>query len=219
MNFMFILVVIALGLLASLVAGVRYARQNPGRDVKKEIRELAASRGWDFREPKGGDVTYSVNGGAWELSELFFRSANRATTSSNYQTRWEAEYRGTDSVIIGPKLPAALEKGTIGSPKLYQILRPIFGDRISRFEGTSIIRELGSSSFRSQFDVFAHDRSAAEKLIGDGSLWLDLEAVLASPPVVTIADGSVSIVVRDKIHSSLQAEAIIRAGEAMLRLL
>lgn len=219
MNFTIVLLVIALGLIASVVAGIRNARKTPGGDPLVEMQALAHSEGWSFARPSGGDRTFVIAAGEWELAGLFFRGANRATTSSNHQTEWSAPWAGDAVVLLGPRLPSFVSRLDLQSDRVQSALRPLVGERISLLKAAERFADVGDEAFTRQFDVIASSRDAAEQVVGDGSHWNQLKAQLPGSPVVLIGDGKVTLVVKARLRSQSEAIAMVRAGEALLQAL
>ena len=212
-----VLIAIAVGLLLSVVVAVRNARRNPRVDTVAAMRQLASDKSWSFSQPAGGDRVFVVAQDDWELVGLFFRGANRAAVASNHQTQWNAPYRGAAVVMLGPKLPRAVAQLDLGGPRVQSILKPLLGDRAALLAGTQRVTELGSDQFKRSFDVLATDRTAAEPVVGDGSAWIRLRQQLEAAPVVLIGNGAISIIVRHKMRTRQQAEALIDAGLVLLR--
>lgn len=213
---MIVFVVIGVGLLVSLIAGIRHARQNPRSNPLEEMGALAKREGWALTKSTGGDTVYTVAADDWKLTALFFRGGNRAATRSNHQTEWIAEYPGSDTVLIGPKLPTFIANMDPDSDRLQSLLRPMLGDRIALIRGTRRLDTLGDEQFRKQFDVFASDEMAAERVVGDGSRWTQLATMMAAPVTVVAADHTVTITIRGKLKTARQAEVLIDAGRALM---
>ncbi len=217
MNATVVLVAITIGLSLSAVAAVRHARRNPRIDTIDEMRRLAAAEGWSFIEPAGGDRVFVVAHDDWELVGLFFRGGNRAVVASNHHTQWSAPYSGPDAVMLGPKLPRAVARLDLGDSRVQSVLRPLLGDRVALLAGAQRMTEVGDDQFNRYFDVIATDRTAAERIVGDGARWTRLREQLPAPPVAFIGNGEVTILMRRKLLTRQQARAIVEVGSALLR--
>lgn len=217
MNTTIVLTAITIGLLLSVVVAVRNARKNPQGNTIGEMRQLAADNGWSFSEPAGGDRVFVVAHDDWELVGLFFRGANRAAVHSNHQTQWNAPYRGEAAVMLGPKLPRTVAQMDLVGPRAQAILKPLLGDRVALLAGAQRVTELGDDTFNRHFDVITGDRAAAERVVGDGARWTRLREQLPSAPVVLIGNGAISIIVRCKLRTRQQAQALINTGLGLLR--
>ena len=212
-----VLIAIAIGLVLSVVAAVRNARRNPRGNVVADMRQLAADKGWSFHEPAGGDRVFVVAHDDWELVGVFFRGANRAAVASNHQAQWNAPYRGEAVVMLGPKLPRAVAQLDLGGPRVQSLLKPLLGDRAALLAGAQRIAGLGSDQFNRSFDVIATDRAAAQQVVGDSARWLRLREQLPAAPVALIGNGAVSLIVRSKLATRQQAEALIDTGLSLPR--
>lgn len=212
-----VLIAIAIGLVLSVVAAVQNARKNPRGNAIADIRQLATDKGWSFHKPAGGDRVFVVAHDDWELVGVFFRGANRAAVASNHQTQWNAPYRGEAAVMLGPKLPRAVAQLDLGGPRVQSLLKPLLGDRAALLVGAQRIVDLGNDQFNRSFDVIATDRTAAEQIVGDGTRWLRLREQLPAAPVALIGNGAVSIIVRSKLGTRQQAEALIDTGLSLPR--
>ena len=217
MNTTIVFTAIAIGLLLSFAVAVRNARKNPRGNTIGEMRQLAADNGWSFSEPTGGDRVFVVAHDDWELVGLFFRGANRAAVASNHQTQWNAPYRGEAAVMLGPKLPRAVAQLDLGGPRAQSILKPLLGDRAALLAGAQRMTELGDDQFNRHFDVITGDRAAAGRVVGDGTRWTRLREELPAAPVVLIGSGTISIIVRSKLSTRRQAQALIDTGLGLLR--
>ncbi len=215
MNASIVLVVIGAGLVVSVFAGVRHYRAKPPSDIRREMRALAESEGWQYSEPAGGDVSYIVESDGWQLTGRFFRSANRATIKSNHQTEWRKRSEIVGAVMFGPKLPSFVAQMDLGSEKMQTFLRRLIGDQAALLAGATRMTDVGSEAFTRTFDVFGTDGDVAAEFIGDGTRWNELGQTLGTTPIAMVGNGEIRIVVHDKLRTQDQARAIIDTGRTL----
>ena len=216
MNATFILIVIALGLIASLVAGIRYARSSSSSNNGADLRSLAESEGWTYDDRQGGPTVFTMSDGEWTLEGKFFAGSNRAAVSSPHQTTWSGPAALAGTVMIGPKLPPFVANADLGGPEMQSRLQPLLGDKVALLAGAERLSDVGSDAFRKKFDVFASHRDTAEALIADGARWIDLRRLVGANIIITCGEGSVSILVRGKLRNAAQARALIDTGRSLL---